>query len=305
LSNSSYLISENIATGAYGSWSFLYPWVAFWANFTLNNSVFMVTFSIIIELILGIALLLGMFKKPVYILGAVYSILLWATVDQFGGPYIAGTLNTGATLIYFIAFIFLIFIEINYTYRDISLDSLIIKRLPKFSKIALFKKKKDPSKRQNGYRFFSMAFGVILGINASLKLISGTASNIAGNQLMQLLGEPTIIIHYLLFWDSIILPHMYLFTYVIYPGVEFFIAFCLILFVLRKQIYILGITYSFFIWSVIQGFGGPFFPGVTDISSGPLYIIIFLLLIFCNKDFLSNKKNKLVMKQIKHKKVNL
>ena len=38
-------------------------------------------------------------------------------------------------------------------------------------------------------------------------------------------------------------------------------------------------VYSLFSWSVIQGFGGPFFAGVTDLAAGPLYVLIKIALV--------------------------
>ncbi|MEM0143807.1 MAG: DoxX family membrane protein [Candidatus Parvarchaeum sp.] len=281
--DSAYLIKENVLSGAYGAWSFVYPWVAFWANFTANNINFFVVFAIVIEFLIGLFLILGFFKRLVYIAGAIYSITIWLTISQFGGPYIAGTLDIGATPFYFLLFLLLIFSEKDFNAYDISVDKAIRKRYSIWSKIASFKSNNSKNERTMVFAISSIAFGAVLAINASLKLVSGTASNIAGNQLMQILGEPRFLIPFFLFWDRIILPNIHLFLYV-YAFSEFMIAILLIFGLFRKWVYIIGIVYSLFSWSVIQGFGGPFFAGVTDLAAGPLYVLIFMMLMFYNSN---------------------
>ncbi len=275
--DSAYLIKENVLTGAYGAWYFVYPWVSFWANFTANNVNFFVMFAIAVEFLIGLFLILGFLKKYVYIGGAIYSIAIWVTIGQFGGPYIAGVLNIGATPIYLLLFIMLIMIEKQFPTDNFSIDALISKKIRISEKILSFKRNLSYNSKQKFFAFSSIAFGAVLAINASLKLVSGTASNIAEDQLMQLLGEPKILIPFFLFWDKIILPNIHIFLYV-YAFSELAIAFLLIFGLFRKWAYIAGIVYSFFSWSVIQGFGGPFFAGVTDLNVGIIYILVFLVL---------------------------
>lgn len=281
--DSAYLIKENVLTGAYGAWSFVYPWVAFWANFTANNINFFVTFAIVVEFLIGLFLILGLFKKFLYIAGAVYSIAIWLTISQFGGPYIAGTLDIGATPFYFLLFLLLIFTERNFNAYDKSMDKIIKTKYKIWQKIAYFKKTRSKNEKTIVFGISSIAFGLVFGINASLKLVGGTASNVAGNQLMQLLGEPRFLIPFFLFWDKLILPNIHMFLY-IYAFSEFAIALLLIFGIFRRWAYLAGIVYSLFSWSVIQGFGGPFFAGVTDLAAGPIYILIFLMFIFYNSN---------------------
>jgi uncharacterized membrane protein YphA (DoxX/SURF4 family) len=281
--DSAYLIKENVLTGAYGAGSFVYPWVAFWANFTANNINFFVVFAIIIEFLIGLFLILGFLRKFLYIIGAIYSIVIWLTISQFGGPYIAGTLDIGATPVYFLLFLLLIFTERNFNTYDKSIDKVIKNKYKIWQKFAYFKQTKSKNEKTTVFAVSSIAFGAILAVNASLKLVSGTASNIASNQLMQILGEPKLLIPFFLFWDKIILPNIHLFLY-IYAFSEFSIAVLLIFGLFRKWVYLAGIIYSLFSWSVIQGFGGPFFAGVTDLASGPLYILIFVMFIFYNSN---------------------
>ncbi|MCW1293092.1 MAG: hypothetical protein OH318_01725 [Candidatus Parvarchaeota archaeon] len=52
----------------------------------------------IVESVIGIGLILGIFKKLTYFGGIIFSLSLWMTAAQFGGPYVDGTLNIGAAI---------------------------------------------------------------------------------------------------------------------------------------------------------------------------------------------------------------
>jgi nitrite reductase (NO-forming) len=53
--------------------------------------------------------------------------------------------------------------------------------------------------------------------------------------------------------------------------------FCLVLGLMRKIAYIVSFFYSLVIWSVPEGFGGPYGPGSTDIGTGIVYALVSLL----------------------------
>ena len=52
------------------------------------------------QTLLAIALLLGFARKTTYALGALFSLLIWATAEGFGGPYTVGAANMGTALTY-------------------------------------------------------------------------------------------------------------------------------------------------------------------------------------------------------------
>ena len=60
--------------------------------------------------------------------------------------------------------------------------------------------------------------------------------------------------------------------------IESLIALALIFGVARKLTYIGGAAFSFIVWAVAEGFGGPYSSGSTDIGTGIIYTIVFLML---------------------------
>ncbi|HET9098494.1 MAG TPA: hypothetical protein VFN51_02655 [Candidatus Saccharimonadales bacterium] len=60
------------------------------------------------ESLLALMLLAGVARKVTYIGGAILSFLLWAVGEGFGGPYVAGSTDIGAGIVYVLAFILLL-----------------------------------------------------------------------------------------------------------------------------------------------------------------------------------------------------
>ncbi len=63
------------------------------------------------------------------------------------------------------------------------------------------------------------------------------------------------------------------------------LAFALVAGFLRKIAYTGGFFLSLVIWSVPEGFGGPYGPSSTDIGTGIIYAFVFLLLLIVNSAF--------------------
>jgi nitrite reductase (NO-forming) len=60
-------------------------------------------------------------------------------------------------------------------------------------------------------------------------------------------------------------------------GLELAIGFCLIVGLLRKLAFTAAFFLSLIIWSVPEGFGGPYGPGSTDIGTGIVYALASIL----------------------------
>lgn len=74
--------------------------------------------------------------------------------------------------------------------------------------------------------------------------------------------------------------------YVYSTGIlELALAFCLIFGFLRKPAYTVSLFLSLIIWSVPEGFGGPYGPGSTDIGTGIVYAIVSFMLLVINAAF--------------------
>jgi nitrite reductase (NO-forming) len=91
-------------------------------------------------------------------------------------------------------------------------------------------------------------------------------------------GQPPWLLPWFNFWISLIKPDPNLFAWLT-RLVETAIAVGLLLGVARKWTYILGGVFAFFVWSIPEGFGGPYVPGATDVGAGLIYILVFVSLL--------------------------
>lgn len=54
---------------------------------------------------MALALILGVFSNLTYVVGILLSIVIWTTAEGFGGPYVAGSTDIGAAIIYALVFV--------------------------------------------------------------------------------------------------------------------------------------------------------------------------------------------------------
>jgi len=122
------------------------------------------------------------------------------------------------------------------------------------------------------------AFGLLWAIDAYLKWQPGFFNNYLSYITDIANGQPALLMPWFNMWISIIQinpPFFALMTCLI----ESAIAISLLFGLGRKWMYVLGGIFALVIWSVPQGFGGPYAPGATDIDSGGLYALMFGTLI--------------------------
>ena len=72
-----------------------------------------------------------------YVVGAVYTALIWATAEGFGGPYVPGaSTDVGAAIIYTLLFLTLLINDAGVGFSRLSLDSILERRLPGWRRVA-------------------------------------------------------------------------------------------------------------------------------------------------------------------------
>lgn len=125
-------------SSAVGQPGFLKPWFDFWiAVISISPHLFRLLIGGT-EIFLGIFLILGFLRKPVYIIGLIFSLLLWSVGEGFGGPYGPGVFDIGTGIIYAMVFLcFIIFSVIRPT-KEFSLDSLILRHKHSWAKYCEF-----------------------------------------------------------------------------------------------------------------------------------------------------------------------
>jgi nitrite reductase (NO-forming) len=87
------------------------------------------------ETIIAVGLITGFARKSIYVLGAGYTLLLWATGEGFGGPYQSGSTDIGAAIIY--TFVFAALLMMARSGPDpYSIDFHLEQRIPWWYRVA-------------------------------------------------------------------------------------------------------------------------------------------------------------------------
>ena len=114
----------------------LQPWFGFWLSVITPAAPFFIWATRILETLIAIGLLFGLARKWTYIVGALFSLLIWSTAEGFGGPYSAGASNPGPALVYVLVFIALIIFERMLGANPYSVDYYLERRWPAWAKVA-------------------------------------------------------------------------------------------------------------------------------------------------------------------------
>jgi nitrite reductase (NO-forming) len=93
---------------AKGQPGWLGPWFDMWTDLPHRAATILAYGSAATETFVAVALLIGFARKSLYLLGAGYSLMIWATGEGFGGPYHSGSTDVGAAIIYALVFAFLL-----------------------------------------------------------------------------------------------------------------------------------------------------------------------------------------------------
>ncbi|MGH8184734.1 MAG: multicopper oxidase domain-containing protein [Rhodanobacteraceae bacterium] len=124
---------HNAAQGqpAWSAW-----WFDMWIAIVEPHAMVFVWLTRIAETLLALALLLGFARRTAYVLGALFSLLIWSTAEGFGGPYTVGAANMGTAITYVLVFIALIGINYRGGPSPYSVDYLIELHWPRWSRVA-------------------------------------------------------------------------------------------------------------------------------------------------------------------------
>lgn len=125
-----------IQAAAVGQPSWLHGWFSFWIQLLSHNPQAFAMVIAIIETLIALTLIFGISRRTVYLSAAVFSLLIWAIPEGFGGPYSATSTDIGTSIIYAVVFFSLYGLDRLAVKSSWSLDNYIIKRLPWWSIIA-------------------------------------------------------------------------------------------------------------------------------------------------------------------------
>lgn len=167
---------HNAAQGqaAWSGW-----WFNMWIDLVTPNTGIFVWLTRIAETALALALILGFARKTVYVIGALFSLLIWSTAEGFGGPYTVGAANMGSAIAYVLIFVALIAINTRGGTSLYSLDYYIEKRWPRWRRIAEWSSDTQPRTAQPlSWRVQGSALAGIIILVALLLLGLHSALNV-------------------------------------------------------------------------------------------------------------------------------
>lgn len=133
-----------------------------------------------------------------------------------------------------------------------------------------------------------VVFGVVWALDGALKFQPGVAESLSQMISDAGQGQPSWLQPWFSFWSSAVSGNPVFFAAMI-GVVELALAFALVAGFIRKVAYTCGFFLSLVIWSVPEGFGGPYGPSSTDIGTGIIYAFVFLLLLIVNATFGSSR----------------
>ena len=89
---------------AQGQPGWLKPWFSFWIRIQHPDAMFLAYLVAVIETLIALALITGLARKLTYTAAILFSLLIWATAEGFGGPYTSGASDIGTAVIYAVVF---------------------------------------------------------------------------------------------------------------------------------------------------------------------------------------------------------
>jgi nitrite reductase (NO-forming) len=123
-----------------------HPWSAWWFDAWIAivepRATLFLWLTRLATTALALALLFGFARRTTYVIGALYSLLIWSTAGGFGGPYTIGASNAGVGLLYVLVFAVLIAINHRTGTSPYSIDYFIERKWPAWSWIAEWRERR-------------------------------------------------------------------------------------------------------------------------------------------------------------------
>ena len=95
---------DTIMGQADGQPGWLKPWFRFWIDWQHPHPYVFAYLVAALETLIAVALIAGFARKITYTAAIVFSLLIWATAEGFGGPYTSGSADVGTAVIYALVF---------------------------------------------------------------------------------------------------------------------------------------------------------------------------------------------------------
>ena len=135
---------------------------------------------------------------------------------------------------------------------------------------------------------FRIAFGIVWLVDGAIKFLWLQPSDVIKLVQNASQGQPAWLHPWYNFWTASLTSTPTAFLHGI-GLMELSLGCALVLGFLRKSAYLCGIMLSLMIWSIVEGFGGPYGPGSTDVGAAIMYGFIFFAIIIVERSSNYNK----------------
>jgi len=108
-------------------------WITFWIHIVKVDPHAFAYLVAIGETALALSLILGAFSNLMTVVGILLSLVIWSTAEGFGGPYVPGSADIGAAIIYVLVFLGLFLASAG---RSFGLDEWLTPLLGRWSFLA-------------------------------------------------------------------------------------------------------------------------------------------------------------------------
>jgi nitrite reductase (NO-forming) len=120
-----------VQDSAQGQPAWLAPWFHFWTGAIAPAPGLFAVLTAVAETAVCLSLLLGIFQRAGFALGAVMGLLIWGVGEGFGGPYGMGATDIGCAVMYSVVFAALLLAVPRSTRAAAaSVDSRLVRRWP-------------------------------------------------------------------------------------------------------------------------------------------------------------------------------
>ena len=133
-----------------------------------------------------------------------------------------------------------------------------------------------------------IVFGIVWLVDGSMKFLWLQPSDVITLVQKASQGQPAWLHPWYNFWTACLTSTPTAFLHGI-GLIELSLGSALVIGLLRKTVYLGGIMLSLMIWSIVEGFGGPYGPGSTDVGAAIMYAFIFVALIIVERSSNYNK----------------
>lgn len=130
---------------------------------------------------------------------------------------------------------------------------------------------------QKAFALLRIAFGLLWAFDAWLKWQPGFFNGFTDQVSIMMSGQPAWIADWIRLWASITTPHALVWA-ILLALAETAIAIGLIFGIFTRATLVVGVILSLLIWTIPEGFGGPYVAGSTDPGAGIIYVFVFVAL---------------------------